>query len=351
MRAKVAVLAAAAVAMLGACSALTGLDAISEQACAPACANVEPDGALPQETDASYGSGDGTVPVDTGEPRGDDGEAPRDASTGGDVVAPARDSGADDDSAVSPTNSDSGAMDSGSNMTRDSGGIDSAPDGRVPDSGTEDTGTQDTGTGGSGDSGDSDSGSMGEADSGSDDDADCGPVDTITSCGACGKECIASGGVATSCNAGDCVYACSADYLDCNAATPPNTDGCECFAPGPGVESCCGTTCPIAHSWDLQATLGESRYYSCDPLGTMNETLALEACEAALGSPAECRTTTCYNPDDELSTGVVCGTSGSICDCWAYANTAQMPAQAAHFAKSSGGHCLCPVAATSPTWD
>jgi hypothetical protein len=56
----------------------------------------------------------------------------------------------------------------------------------------------------------------------------------------------------------------------CNATTPPDTDGCECAAPG-----CCSGACQVVHSNGA----GQS-FYDCVAASTFNQTQATEACVA-----------------------------------------------------------------------
>jgi hypothetical protein len=145
----------------------------------------------------------------------------------------------------------------------------------------------------------------------------CGPTNTTTNCGACGKACTPVGATADSCNGLSCTYTCSTGHSDCNASTAPDTDGCECATPG-----CCAAGCQTVHPDGV----GQS-FYDCNADGTYTEVTATEACTAfalsAGGTAADCSggwtckgsatTTVCYSTD----TGNTCADY-----CWLYEGTA-----------------------------
>ena len=141
-------------------------------------------------------------------------------------------------------------------------------------------------------------------------DSGCGDLNTTAHCGACPDTCASTGATQTAaacCSAGICPgstngsndicqYTCANGYLDCNGSIPPNTDGCECHAPGATAAQCCATVpggdCPIQHTDGLT---GQSYYpasplfWDCVPAGTMNSQLAQDACNdyvVARGGPA-----------------------------------------------------------------
>jgi hypothetical protein len=160
-----------------------------------------------------------------------------------------------------------------------------------------------------------------EADSG------CGPLNTITNCGACGQSCASASSSTKSptCGPGpggeSCSYTCTAGNLDCNASLAPNTDGCECATPGVANAKCCSSSCPIKHSYNTQVT--GSTFYDCVPAGIINQTLAMDACAAFTGDPAQCSSGACINPVTDAGNGdmVVCadGPLSNDCMCWTYA--------------------------------
>lgn len=140
-------------------------------------------------------------------------------------------------------------------------------------------------------------------------------VDTQTSaanCGACGRACDTRTGT-PSCPAGACAYVCKKGRSDCNAATAPDLDGCECATTG-----CCGTGCQNVHSNGAGQSFGD-----CAALGTYDATQATEACAAFTGSATACtQGMICcgfrcpFSMPYEMS---VCGSASGVCRCWEYA--------------------------------
>jgi len=229
----------------GGCAAITGLDSISEQDCAPNC------------NDAQAGK-DVTVDVP-----GIDSTGPE-TSSGLDTGSAEAANDATQDTSK-PVDASEASTEAGADAPADSP---VAPEGSSPDA---------------------------PFDSG------CGDLNTTTNCSACGDHCAAVGAVQTSASCpGDtngfgstCAYTCATGYLDCNGATsPPNLDGCECHVPGATQSQCCATSggdCPVQHKNGLgQAT---SLFYDCVPAGTMNSQLADDACIAYVGAAnaAQCQ--------------------------------------------------------------
>jgi hypothetical protein len=124
-----------------------------------------------------------------------------------------------------------------------------------------------------------------------------------------------------SCNGTTCSYTCNAGASDCDKATAPDTDGCECPTPG-----CCGTGCDTTHVNGL----GED-YYDCNPLDTYEETTAMEACVAYAASQGQSAT---WCQDGWGCTAIpsiteVChlnAANGTTCsgDCWVYTGTSEI---------------------------
>jgi hypothetical protein len=161
---------------------------------------------------------------------------------------------------------------------------------------------------------------------------------STSSCGGCNQVCSTITGAAR-CDGTTCAYTCNAGRLDCNAGTPPDTDGCECITPG-----CCGAKCQSTHSNGV----GQS-FYDCGALGTHNAASATEACEAFAGAGACKGSTVCCNGLLGLCVAVgttdesVCGTAGGVSHCWQYSGTNAGTVQA-------GTTATC-GAASDPTWD
>ena len=128
-----------------------------------------------------------------------------------------------------------------------------------------------------------------------------------------------------------------------------------CYASGTGCRGaalgCCGTGCQIKHNNGV----GEY-FYDCTPLGTINETQALEACTAYTGNMSECmsETATGGKAPGELS---VCSVgSPTDCICWAYqSSTTSGPGigAAGHvYNDGAAGLMNCQqVYNTDPTWN
>jgi hypothetical protein len=284
---------------LAGCAAVAGLESIQESPCP-----------FPSGCDGSAGddgSADSTVSVqDTGtaDTRSSadtgGGEAAADSASdakGTDGSAHEVDSGhvdASDDAPPSDTDSEAGDVHDG-----------------APPSSDAEAGTHDAGHDAGHDGGGADSG--------------CGPLNTVTNCGACGVACPASGdtaGVSTAVCAGTtCQYTCNTGYLDCNASAAPDTDGCECAWSGAITPVCCsGGACPSAHvtGYAMQPSGASETFYDCET--SVDANLAMDACTAYSGNAAYCATGTC-NTTGEL---VVCNFNIPSQDsvCWAYAGAA-----------------------------
>jgi hypothetical protein len=164
-------------------------------------------------------------------------------------------------------------------------------------------------------------------------DSGCGNLNTTTNCGACGDTCAAVNTSQTAsmcCSSGacpgstngtndSCQYTCATGHLDCNSATAPNTDGCECTAPS--TAPCCvnsGGDCPSKHINGLNQA--SSTFWDCVPTGTINAQLALDACTAYVASQgAAADNCQQYGDADAAAPDSYC--SGAVtgdCVCWTY---------------------------------
>jgi hypothetical protein len=320
-----------ALALLGACASLSGLDSLQESDCIPDC-----DGGDEQAADDAWSGAEGDtggLAVDTGSgataesgvmDAGVDAarEAGRDGSVEGGGDAPTTD-GAEDSSGI-----DEGAADAADAWAADAAGdgaADATLDAADAGDATVDAGAADAEGGAGADASDATA------------DVGCGPPDTVTNCGACGQACASNASVKTaSCNVRDtgpttCTYACSTGHLDCNASVAPNTDGCECPTSG-GVQCCPSNACPTQHTTGLTGGAA-STFYDCTALGTYSQKFATEACTAFTGNASACNSM--YG----------CGTAAALCstscNCWGYAGSA------AGFARK-GGTCGCPGSGDTP---
>lgn len=162
----------------------------------------------------------------------------------------------------------------------------------------------------------------------SSDGSDCGAPNSVDNCGACGVTCPTPGAVASiqsaSCVSGDgaesstCTYTCAPGFLDCNASTFPNRDGCECAVARSMGASCCSAGCPVLHNDGLGRPT--SAFYGCSPPGTIDFMLAMDACVNFAGSLAICTSGACMVTGTDAATGddVVCARTANDCPCWTY---------------------------------
>jgi hypothetical protein len=262
---------------LGGCAAISGLDQIQENDCAPNC-----DGG----TGPFDGTVDSPVALPEGSANGPDGTA--DGSDG----SSQQEAASSDDSSTGNDASDTGAD----------------GDAQSTDAQSTDAHVQDTGV-----------------DAPQDHDSGCGPTNTVQNCGACGQACAAIGGGAKSvgCSGTTCLYQCTSGYLDCNASVGYDKDGCECdVTAASSTAVCCGTACPIKHSDGLPTTDAPNpNFYDCVSTGTYTQALAMDACTAFTGDSSLCSAGQCTNAAD-AGTGdfVVCGqqNAAGACPCWEY---------------------------------
>ncbi len=153
---------------------------------------------------------------------------------------------------------------------------------------------------------------------------------SVSNCGGCNNVCTtAANNTARSCvEPGTCQYTCATNRQDCNAATAPNLDGCECEGGG-----CCGTGCQTKHDNGT----GQN-WYDCVALDTFDITQAKAACNA-LGL-ASCYETQCST---DGASGVICAKSTDQCACWQYAASNANKAQIGRvYWNTSWNGCFCP---------
>jgi hypothetical protein len=259
------------------CAAVSGLDGVSEKDCAPSCSDAQDikDGTVEALADAPANRHDGAA------------DSPEEARAAEDA---SRDAGTDE--------------------------------------GSGDSGRANAGEAGSPAGGDASSdGPSAEASF----DSGCGPLNTPTNCSACTDTCASVPTVETSSRcSGDtagvgasCSYTCASGYQDCNAASVPNLDGCECHVPGATQAQCClgAGTCPVPHDNGLNQT--GSKFFDCEAAGQFTLALATDACVAFTGDPTQCTPEVCEFPDGSADGDlVVCSAgSGSDCVCWTYQGT------------------------------
>jgi hypothetical protein len=140
-------------------------------------------------------------------------------------------------------------------------------------------------------------------------------LSSTASCGGCGNACNTKTGAAK-CNGTTCSYTCNQGSTDCNAATAPDTDGCECATPG----CCSGGKCQTIHANGV----GE-KFYDCNAAGTHTAAQATEACEAAAGSghctgSSKCCALSALGLCLAGATAQSeCGIVAGACYCWQYA--------------------------------
>ena len=246
----------------GGCAAITGLDSLTEQECAPNCSDAQATKDVTVDTPTGDDSSrpDTSTGMDTGSESAFDSPV-QDTSVPGDASEGGKDTGAD-----SPVDSPIDAHEAGTDAPFDSG---------------------------------------------------CGPLTSTSNCSACGEVCTPTHAVNPQCNGATCSYTCSANFLDCNSGTAPDTDGCEC--PTGGGAACCGQACPVQHNYD-EDVIGAT-FYDCVAAGTYNQTDALDACNAAIGTAGQCSTGYyCTGTDGGTGGDMVCsdGAGASACTCWGY---------------------------------
>ena len=266
----------------GGCAAISGLDSIQEEECAPLCGDAQ---AGKDSTAADAPGVDTSTSPDT--------STAADTSSGSDTgsVVDSTSPPVDAPSEVGPTDaSEASTKDGGTDGAVD-GGEDGSPDAPF--------------------------------------DSGCGPLNTTTNCSACGDKCAPTSTSVTSASCGGdsngfgatCSYTCATGYLDCNGATnPPDLDGCECHVPGATQSQCCATSggdCPVQHKNGLgQST---SLFYDCVPAGTINSQLANDACIAYVGAANAADCQPYYASEDAAAPDSWCsGAATGDCICWTF---------------------------------
>jgi hypothetical protein len=145
------------------------------------------------------------------------------------------------------------------------------------------------------------------------------PITTPTNCSQCGTKCDTVTG-APACPSGTtCIYACNQGRQDCNAASAPDTDGCECTG-----TACCGSACQTAHKSGLTSP---ATYYDCNATG-VSQNQAKSACGSSGGNNCAVSTVCCGAVNAiglclGQSDSSVCGAVGGSCYCWQYSGTNQ----------------------------
>ncbi len=131
---------------------------------------------------------------------------------------------------------------------------------------------------------------------------------SVSNCGGCGNTCTTSANnTSRSCiEPGTCEYTCATGRQDCNAATAPNLDGCECEG-----SLCCDLgACAVKHD----SGTGQN-WYDCVARDTFDLVQAQAACAAA--GIASCYETFCTS--DPTLSKLVCSQGTGSCACWQWA--------------------------------
>jgi hypothetical protein len=120
----------------------------------------------------------------------------------------------------------------------------------------------------------------------------CETPESATNCGKCGQAC---GTTNTSTFSGEtcvnnsCNYTCDSNRWDCNVGTAPDQDGCECTGTG-----CCGGSCQYGHPTATGLSGGAATtYYDCSATVTHSATEAQLACQAYTGGTCTTSSTCC----------------------------------------------------------
>lgn len=164
----------------------------------------------------------------------------------------------------------------------------------------------------------------------------CETTMSVTNCGGCGTTCSTATGTPT-CTAGKCAYTCNAGRADCNAATGTNTDGCECATPG-----CCSGGCQTTHSNGL----GQN-FYDCVALGTINATQAASAraAWAATQSGVTNGAGLCQTGSDKSD--CLTARTATSCATWCYDPTSSL--YGGKVVLNTTSTCICPTSGV--TWN
>jgi hypothetical protein len=134
--------------------------------------------------------------------------------------------------------------------------------------------------------------------------------------------------------------------MDCNAATAPNTDGCECAHPSCGGNGCASSTsCPTTTHVN---GIGQS-FYDCVTTGTYSQAQATEACIAFTGDANKCDFGFSCNGSGSSVANAICNvtapgpTSTCVSHCWWYSATGSGSATSM---VGKSGDCSCAPAST-----
>ncbi len=110
---------------------------------------------------------------------------------------------------------------------------------------------------------------------------------TTTDCGACGQTCAPVNAATASCAGGGCSYACNPGTLDCTSS-PPNLDGCESDATSVTTCGGCANDCTTGPNTTSSSCSAGSCSYTCEP--------GYSDCDAASApdvNGCECNATAC----------------------------------------------------------
>jgi hypothetical protein len=276
----------------GGCAAVTGLDQISEQDCAPLCSDAQADDALAARDVTADVHADGPSTSDSTSDQSSLGHPAEDSASHAEAST--------QDAAHVGSPSEGGPVDTGVPA------ID-APEEAPPEASAD---------------------APPEAPADAPFDSGCGPLNTLDDCSACTDKCASTTTVETSstCSGSTdgvgatCSYTCASGYQDCNAANVPNLDGCECHVVGATQAECClGTgSCPVAHNNGLNQA--SSRFFDCESAGEFTLPLAVDACVAFTGDATECTQDECFVADGAADGDLVVCSAGSPtdCVCWTY---------------------------------
>jgi hypothetical protein len=141
----------------------------------------------------------------------------------------------------------------------------------------------------------------------------CETPESTSNCGKCKQACGSTNGStfsADSCVNNSCNYTCNGLRQDCNSATAPDLDGCECAG-----TACCGPGCQTQHG------NGEGEnYYDCSNTNTHSQSEAQAACEAYTGGACSQSSTgcNCILFICASTATAYCGSNGTTSLCWLY---------------------------------
>jgi hypothetical protein len=171
-------------------------------------------------------------------------------------------------------------------------------------------------------------------------------------CTACGVKCDVVHSVGPTCDGTSCNYnSCFSGYSDCDK-TAPNTNGCECPTP-----ACCGSSCAVAHKNCVSGTcspLGQNYFITnaCQVVGTPGNpaTYTLEMANAARAAWPQTGTDSAGQCGASMA-NAVSRSNATACVVWIYESTLA----GAVFVNTTPGDgglpdCLCP-GSLSRTWN